>query len=869
MSEIALRVYTNHKKGNFNFKEKAPLEHDRTLTLDTETTNDKYQNLKFGFFVLHSNGVLEKRGVFYNPKCVSEVELKTLKSSCRKNSIPLRELEEFVEEIFYPEVYFKKALCVGFNLPFDLSRLATGYSYARGSMKNGFSFKLSKNRALPRIKIKHLDNTKSFIRFGKSLYGNFGGHFLDLKTLAVALTDDKHITLKKASKIFNKKYKKIEDIEHGKITEKYIEYNINDTLATHELYEKLREELKRYSINIPITEVYSSASLGKACLEQLGIKPFFEMNPDFPKETLGYLMSAYYGGRSEIKIRKTPVKLTVMDFLSMYPTMFIMTDLWDLLIANEIEWFDDTENVRKFIDDITLEDLKNPETWKKLNVIAKVLPENDILPARMKYGDKNTFNIGANYINSKIPLWYTLSDIIASKILTGKAPKILNAIRFIPKGKQTSLEKSAILEIEIDPVKQNLLKIIIEEREKSKHLGEEFRQKALKILANATSYGIFVEINTRPIEKQAEVEVYSNETFTSKVKRVEEAGKYFNPIIAVLTTSGARLVLAIAEALLQKHGGTHAFCDTDSMGVPSKYVKEIQEFFGSLRPYDFDKPLFKEEKRNVWFYGISAKRYVLYKKKGSEFFIEEGKDRGYSLHGLGHLTNPYGKEENWHKMIWEDILKLHHETTTQERFLMKYSNLFAISQLTVSTFGIMKRFKKLNKGKPYEKLIKPFNFFLIGVGNKDDVKPICPFSNNPQEIVHGKFLDYKTGEILEGIEYWKPLSDTLWEYVNHGESKFDGEIGTLERRKINVDRVIHVGKETINLENVGTTLDPPEYTVYQNEKKLKKRILAITSKEARIIGIDRRRLWEIKKRISQNRPLKLYRKTCAKLSKIL
>jgi hypothetical protein len=38
--------------------------------------------------------------------------------------LPIYSRERFVEEIFYPEVYVEGTLCVGFNLPFDLARIA-------------------------------------------------------------------------------------------------------------------------------------------------------------------------------------------------------------------------------------------------------------------------------------------------------------------------------------------------------------------------------------------------------------------------------------------------------------------------------------------------------------------------------------------------------------------------------------------------------------------------------------------------------------------------------------------------------------------------------------------------------------------------
>lgn len=140
-------------------------------------------------------------------------------------------------------------------------------------------------------------------------------------------------------------------------------------------------------------------------------------------------------------------------------------------------------------------------------------------------------------------------------------------------------------------------------------------------------------------------------------------------------------------------------------------------------------------------------------------------------------------------------------------------------------------FKKLNKNRSLEKRIKPFNFFLTGFEHKDDVKPITPFSDNSQEAAYGKFVDYRTGDILEGLEYWKPLSKTLEKYLEHEESKLKGDIGKLERKHIIIDKVAYIGKESNNLEITGT-LEGPEYTVYQDDAKLKERILGMTNKEA-------------------------------------
>ncbi len=111
----------------------------------------------------------------------------------------------------------------------------------------------------------------------------------------------------------------------------------------------------------------------------------------------------------------------------------------------------------------------------------------------------------------------------------------------------------------------------------------------------------------------------------------------------------------------------------------------------------------------------------------------------------------------------------------------KYSNLYAITKLSVSTPNVLKRFGKINKEKSWEEQIKPFNFYLVGFQTVEEngkaVKPLAPFSSDPQSIVYEPFIDYETGEIKKGSHYFKQLSRTIVEYANHPESKFDGDIG--------------------------------------------------------------------------------------------
>jgi len=56
-------------------------------------------------------------------------------------------------------------------------------------------------------------------------------------------------------------------------------------------------------------KIYSEASLGKAYLDDFGIKSFNKQNPAFDQKAIGAFMESYYGGRSEVRIRHESVEV--------------------------------------------------------------------------------------------------------------------------------------------------------------------------------------------------------------------------------------------------------------------------------------------------------------------------------------------------------------------------------------------------------------------------------------------------------------------------------------------------------------------------------------------------------------------------------
>jgi hypothetical protein len=845
MQKIALRAFTRKIKKNkgFHYKTKKKFKFARVLTFDTETSADKYLNLKFGYFKVTQNDIYDYGGLFYDKRNISKKEINTLKKFATENTIRLFTLDEFIE-IFYWEVYENDTLVVGFNLNFDLSRIIQNYGYAQKSGKGGFTFKLSSNTWYPNLRIKQLGPRSFNIGFTKVKgQKSHPGSFIDVQNLACILLDEKSLSLEDACKTFNTEIKKKSFGKHGVITSRYIQYNIMDVMATFQIYQKVREEFKRYQLNLPITKVFSSASLGKQCFRQCGITSFFEKNPNFPSKICGYAISAYIGGRTECKVRKTATKVTVLDFFSMYPTVNLLLDSWKFIIARTIETEEVTKEIQDFIDGFNLEQSLDKESWKKVNVLVQISPKEDILPERSKHEQRDTYNIGINKITYKGNLYYFLPDILASKLLNGKSPKIKKAIRFIPKGKQRGLIKTSICGVKINPNKDNLFCKLVEERQAIKNQMQvvdkdskqynflNAQQKALKIINNTISYGISVEFH--PKDEKEDIAVYSNRKFlTSGI--YEDPGPFFHPIVGPNITAGARLLLAIAEKYVADKGETHYYMDTDSIFVPPHLAKEVSHLFDSLNPYGFNKAILEIEDgmEDIWFYGICSKRYVLYHIKKSKFIIPESKKLFYKLHGLGHISNPFKRKieskDSWHKRIWMDILRLHYKKISLNYIRERYRPYAVITKLSTTTKHVQKQFTKLNENKPLSKQIKPFNFILVGYGtikgNKRIIKPLAPFSQNPQEAINKKFIDYYSGEIYRGMKYWKPLSDVIEGYINHPEAKFDGEVGVLKRRHIQPLTEEYIGKEANKLES--QYYGDEDINVYNDIKKAKKEIIS-------------------------------------------
>ena len=373
--------------------------------------------------------------------------------------------------------------------------------------------------------------------------------------------------------------------------------------------------------------------------------------------------------------------------------------LWRYVSAEEVSVVPmGVSETAAFLRTITPENLFDPQTWTKFPGFARVIPDGDILPTRAKYSlESNDYQVGLNYLyatsdDPKDGLWYALPDLAASVLLTGRVPRIVEAFHIEPKGQLAGLRPITLRgAVPIDPRRDDFFRKVIEERKRlanNPNLSAEERarlDKALKVLANATSYGIFAEMIREETAEKVPVTCYGIDptSFPCEVANPEHAGEYCFPPLASLITAAARLMLALLERCVTDLGGTYAMEDTDSMAIVATQrggliefrsgpyrrngkpairplswaqVASIAQRFEQLNPYDrtvipgsilkiendnFDPDTGRQ--RQLWCLAISAKRYALFVRDpiGEPTLLREGvnneEDR-YSEHGLGQCS---------------------------------------------------------------------------------------------------------------------------------------------------------------------------------------------------------------------------------------
>jgi hypothetical protein len=884
MIPVAVRAWADHPRKKYR-KESEPYKPFWILVIDTETTADPSQSFKFGSAkivrIAHKRSgayrflpepEIEKEVLFYADDLGARdpAGFDILSRYCEEKHLTLISQEEFnanyligqgmpdVNAEDYWRKRYPKMLPVWFNESFDISRLA--YSYGTSTKWRGaFTFYMKPTGANYNlsIRIKHIDSKKHLTNTPS----------LDLRTLVWSMTNKSH-SLASACRTFQlpEEYCKGHTEEHGNITPEYIDYNRQDVTATAHLAQVVLRQYNDHPIGLSAHNAKSPASIAKSYLDAMGIVPILDRtNVPTDPVLLGYATSAFYGGRAECRIRNTPVPVNVLDYLSMYLTVNVLLKLWNFITAESITTEDATADVREFLRTLDLGTVLDRNTWPGMIVIAEVAPDGDMVPVRAAYdaGQGNLTNVGDNYLSSQDSFWYALPDLVAAKIRTGRTPKILRAIRFVPHGKLPGLKPVKLAgTVLIDPAREDFFKRVIEQRanmkqRRGKHddscLCAECRTiEFLKTVGNSGAYGIYVEMLQETVSKDGTQQIFGpyDESWNYTGRSVETAQKYCYPPIGAVITAGARLMLAILETMVTGLGGSWVFCDTDSMAVVAtpdggliecpggaydldgnpavkalsyRQVAEIRERINALNPYDGDasKAILKLEASECFAYVISAKRYALfrYNESGTPIVPEfiDGKS-AYTEHGLGLYLNPTDIESadrSWIRQTWQYVVSKAHGIPTD---MPAWAGNPALIRSAVTSPNLMRWFDDWNTGKRYAEQVKPFGFMLLcseyNPFGETARRFIAPFSGNPADWTGKPWKDLHyaaSPEYAMGQDFnVKTFRHVIREFITHPEVKSLGPdqmpcaaltAGLLSRRTVRPSMIKGIGKESNRLED--------------------------------------------------------------------
>jgi hypothetical protein len=729
----------------------------------------------------------------------------------------------WLQERFFLYGYKHRDRCavVGFNLPFDLGRLASYWTAARGYYRGGWSLGLwgtydaegrwKDLRFHPRLLMKAIDPRRTLFRWGSLKRGDEDGRgpearFIDLRTLAFALTDNSY-SLEGACAAFGDPFEK-DPVSFETVTPKLIDYAFEDVAHTSLLYRNTMAELARHEgVDLQPHRLYSPATVGARYLEAMGVRrPLekftdlsdeqlgWENRPPRPddeaqrtggisEELLGYSMGAFFGGRAEARVVRTHVPIVHVDFTSMYPAINALLGTWPLLRAEQITTTDAAEAVRTLLaDPQLLECCLTPELWREVGAtLVEIEPDGDILPVRARLDpDSDDYGIGVNPLSYDGRLWYALPDIIAATLLNPSdkpSPRITRAIRLTPQGIQPALQPVRLRGgSPLDPAAENTdpFVVMIEERARVKadpSLSKDERDRLelfLKITANATAYGSLARLDRRDLAIATPVTIRGPDTEPREqnTPNPEDPGPYCFPPVAASITAGARLMLALLERIVRDHGGTYAFCDTDSMAIIAspelgaiecptpdgsgrlsvlswETVRTILDRFEDLNPYDPEllRPWKIEHDsldEQLWCYAISAKRYCLYRRGpdgtvdlvaatgGTDEASDDGGGEGNALtdwseHGLGLYLDPTAEDPDrperdederriWMRDAWEWILRTSDGENVQQPH---WADRYALTRFTVSSPTLADWFTGYNDNRPRDEWIRPGSFGLI------------------------------------------------------------------------------------------------------------------------------------------------------------
>ena len=582
---------------------------------------------------------------------------------------------------------------------------------------------------------------------------------------------------------------------------------------------------------------FSPASLAKACFSAMGIEPP-QKKFNIPNRINGIAMQALAAGRAECNITRTVLPITYVDFHAQFPAVSKLLDCREILCAERLELGDFTAGAQDMIEGITPDDCFRPAFWKRLRWFALVEPNEDVIPIRAKLAQREDSDptLAWNFVTSKQPIWITGLDAIATKLITGKAIKILQAIKVIPHGVQPGLRPVKLYgQMGVDPLRDDLAVKLVELRASVKTKNPE-SAGGIKVAANSAAFGLLCQLNVKDLDSPSSLRVFSGEEsyLTPPDTIWEEPAEFFCPVIGSLVTGGSHLLCALLERTVRDMGGHIAAMDTDSAmivstkervlvpcgGGPHRLenyrvpgghdairalswaeVDHIHERFEPLNPWHdtLRVPFLKLEPENfasdgepkqVYFYGISAKLYCLFNLDGNRLLI-----RKPSGHGLGFLQAPYSITDwqrktgrKWNENLLPWVFEAWHHILSRELGLPhkppSWLKQPAVMAVPITTPQVLKRLGC------FKDVLRPFTVVRIPFPKKETGQLwtgyfIMPHTKKLNDLHGRQMVNVVSGEAFHiydrnssrlpkppGWLSLKTMEDEINHILSRAESKF-------------------------------------------------------------------------------------------------
>lgn len=276
---------------------------------------------------------------------------------------------------------------------------------------------------------------------------------------------------------------------------------------------------------------------------------------------------AFHGGWCDAEPRLLGVlfQAASADVSSCFPLVAHRLGWWKLKTSGRVRRRNVTAALRRLCELAATDPAAalDPKVWARFGVtLVEVVPDGERWPVEVEDVHRPDGRMEVVRVTSSHrPMFYAWPDVVAAAVLSGRVPRILQAIRYEPVGRQEGLRSRVpilpglVLDVDEDPAVA-----LVRRRRQAKAAGELCLSDELRVVVNSLVYGNLCRFD---------------ETRRKEGRRwtlAERPGPWTFLPIASSVSAGARLLLAAFERMVADRGGPVAYRDTDSSLIPASPV---------------------------------------------------------------------------------------------------------------------------------------------------------------------------------------------------------------------------------------------------------------------------------------------------------